>query len=264
VIAAFVFAAVGTYYLAALKNPTPTVSVMLTVADERVTSDGVLPIAPDPPPGVRQPPASPENRSVVVITAMSESVIRDPHVQALVNTGLAQSDAERIVDEFAHGIATCLFENARKDYETRGYTRDEFTRGAELIWASGGTFDLKRLPPSVAPCVTNVGQQAGLAEAVGFEPRQRRPGAPTDVPASTSAPNPDETEAAIHSHIAKYPDLAVTDLFVHCEARGCEILMRGEKLQVFELEFDRFAEENGFLHAVVLGDESFRTVWLQR
>jgi hypothetical protein len=111
---------------------------------------------------------------------------------------------------------------------------------------------------------SNVSQQAGLSQAVGFEARQRRLSEPTDVAASASAPNPNQTEAAIHTHVAKYPDVVITDLFVHCERRGCEILMRGENLPAFALEFDRFAEENGFRHAVVLGDETLRSVWLQR
>jgi hypothetical protein len=196
---------------------------------------------------------------------MSESIARAPHVQALVNTGLAQSDAERIVDEFALGIATCVFEDVRKDYEGRGYTRDEFVLVAAMIWSTpGNSFDLKRLPLSAAPCVTNVSQQAGLSLAVGFESRPLRPSEPVDVPASASGLNLDATEAAIHAHIARYPDLGPTDLYAHCEVRGCELIMQGERLRPYELELDRFAEENGFRHAVLRGNDNLRTVWLQR
>ena len=201
----------------------------------------------------------------MVINAMSRSLVRVQYVEELVAKGLARFDAERIVRELAHGIVECLFEVVRTDYEARGFTRDEFLRGAEMIWATpGASFDPKRFPPGAAPCATNVSQQAGLPLAVGFEPRQRRSSEPADVPASASAPNLDETEAAIHRHIAKYPNQAITDLFVHCETRGCEILMQGQEIWPFDFEFDRFAEGNGFRHAVLGGDAGLRTVWLQR
>ena len=191
--------------------------------------------------------------------------LRNQFVEELAARGLARLDGERVVDEFTAGIADCLFEAARKDNEARGYTLDEFLHGAKMIWTTPGSFiDLKHLPPSTASCAINVSQQAGLPQAVGFEPRQRRDSEPADVPASASGPSFAETEAAIRTHVAKYPELALTDLFVHCEARGCEILMQGQDIRIFELEFDRFAEENGFRHAVLSGDAGFRAVWLQR
>ena len=191
--------------------------------------------------------------------------IRNQYVEELVARGLARLDSERIVDEFAAGIADCLFEVARRDNEARGYTLEEFLHGAKMVWTTpGSSIDLKHLPSSTASCAINVSQQAGLPLAVGFEPRQRRGSEPAEVPASASGPSFDEAEAAIRSHIAHHPELALTDLFVHCEARGCEILMQGHDIRIFDLEFDRFAEQNGFRHAVVGGDAGFRTVWLQR
>jgi hypothetical protein len=261
-----VVAVLGTYYLVAFEPSTPTVSVTPAPADQRAPTQDVVLAGPNTLTEPIEPSASPEDRATTVVNAMSESVARGPHIDALVKTGLARSDAERIVGEFAHGIAACLLEEAAKDSEARGYTREEFLHAAEMFWATPGSgFDLQHLPSGAAPCVTNVSQQAGLPMAVGFEPRSLRPGAPVDVPAGRAdSPDLEAAEAAIRSHIAKYPAFSLSDLFVHCEARGCEILMRGEGLRPFELEFDRFAEDNGFRYAVLGGDEALRTVWLQR
>ena len=45
---------------------------------------------------------------------------------------------------------------------------------------------------------------------------------------------------------------------------GCNVLIAGHDIRVFDLESDRFAEQNGFRHAIVGGDSGLRTVWLQR
>jgi hypothetical protein len=260
---------VGGYYLAAVRPPAPAPAVAVESAARQdraasAESSGVAsvdPATPDPA------SPSPDERPAFIKQGMRKSMdgLRNQYVEELVARGLARLDSERIVDEFAAGIVDCLFDVASKDYEAHGYTLDEFLHGAKMIWTtSGSSIDLKHLPSSTASCAINVSQQAGLPLAVGFEPRQRPGSEPAEVPVSARGPSLGETEAAIRSHIAKYPQLALTDLFIHCEVRGCEILMQGQDIRIFDLEFDRFAEQNGFRHAVVGGDAGFRSVWLQR
>ncbi len=268
-ITAFVFLlAAGGYYLAAVRQPAPASAVGSAPDQERVSTlelSGVALAAPATP-----DPASTsiDERPGLVKQALRNSMqgLRNQYIEELVAKGLARPDSERMVDEFVAGIADCLFEAARKDNEAHGYALDEFLHGAAMLSRRPGFFsiDVKHLPPSTALCAINAGQQAGLSQAVGFEPRQRPGSEPADAPASASGPSFAETEAGIRTHIAKYPELALTDLFVHCEARGCEILMQGQDIRIFELEFDRFAEENGFRHAVLSGDAGLRAVWLQR
>jgi hypothetical protein len=195
---------------------------------------------------------------------LSLGVVRSRYIEELMAKGLARLDSERIVDEFAAGTADCLFEAARKDYEARGYTQDEFLHGAEMVWSTGSWItDLKYLPPDAVSCVANASQQAGLSLGVELHARgEERSTEPAGVPASTG--HSDEMEAAIRSHIASRAELALTDSSVHCQASGCEILMKGRDIRLVDLEFDRFAEQNGFRRALVYGDASFRTVWLQR
>jgi hypothetical protein len=69
-------------------------------------------------------------------------------------------------------------------------------------------------------------------------------------------------EGKIRAHIKQYSDVSLTDLRIKCEERGCLVLMRGPKIPIFELDFDRFAEENGFASALPGGDASRRIVWL--
>jgi len=53
-------------------------------------------------------------------------------------------------------------------------------------------------------------------------------------------------------------------LLVKCRQEGCNALIGGHDIPIFDLDFDVFAERNGFHHALVGGDSNHRTVWLQR
>ena len=41
-------------------------------------------------------------------------------------------------------------------------------------------------------------------------------------------------------------------------------MLTGRDIHIFDFEFDVFAEQNGFQHAVLRGDGNMRLVWLQR
>ena len=60
------------------------------------------------------------------------------------------------------------------------------------------------------------------------------------------------------------PTNGLTRVLVQCRDDGCNVLIAGHGIHVFDLEFDRFAERNGFRHAIVGGDSGLRTVWLPR
>ena len=70
-------------------------------------------------------------------------------------------------------------------------------------------------------------------------------------------------EAKLRAHIDRYRGESLTDLRIKCEERGCVVLMQGQHIRIFDFEFDRFAEENGFASAFVGGDAARRTVWLR-
>jgi hypothetical protein len=263
IIAAVLIAvAVGSYYLVATKPRDPAVAVGSEPNEEPAREVEPSPATSDASVTLDPPSRSPEQRSEAIKNLMRRSMgtARDGYVEELMAKGLARPDSERIVDEFTAGIADCVFEAARVDYESRGYTLDEFLRGAEMLWSHGSPeIDPQHLRNAVA-CAANVSQQAGLA--VPFDTPDVRSSEPTDVPADWAQAH--EMEATIRRHIASHAELAVRDLFVHCEARGCEILMQGPDIRIFDLEFDRFAEQNGFRNAVLGGNARLRSVWLQR
>jgi hypothetical protein len=71
-------------------------------------------------------------------------------------------------------------------------------------------------------------------------------------------------EARIREHIASHPRLEITDTLTTCREEGCSVMLVGRDIRIFDLEFERFAEQNGFEHAVLGGDSDRRFVWLQR
>jgi hypothetical protein len=75
----------------------------------------------------------------------------------------------------------------------------------------------------------------------------------------------DEMEARIMSHVALFPGAALTNLQVQCQEEVCIVLMQSDRtIDMFEFEFDRFAETNGFQGAVLLTPENARAVVLRR
>ena len=92
---------------------------------------------------------------------------------------------------------------------------------------------------------------------VAFITKQRRPD--IEVP-----PWADEMESAILSYIAQYPKLALTNLQVQCADAGCVILMGGDDIPVYDMNFDVFASDHGFNGALIGGDSrGARTVFLR-
>jgi len=262
VAALLIMVAVASYYLVATRQREPTVAVAVAPNEDPAREVELSAAASDATVTLDPPSRSPEQRSEAIRNSMRKSMdtARDGYVEELMAKGLARLDSERIVDKFTAGIADCVFEAARMDYEARGYTLDEFLRGAEMLWSDGSPeIDPQHLRNAVA-CAANVSQQAGLA--VPFDTPDVRSSELADVPADWAQAH--EMEAAIRRHIASHAELALADLFVHCEARGCEILMQSPDIRILDLEFDRFAERNGFRHAVLGGNAHLRSVWLQR
>jgi hypothetical protein len=254
--------AVGTFHLFASRQDPTTVPDTTSPRPELPAAESkVAALTPEVVSTPDPPPRSAEERTKAIKAAMRRSVAgtQNRFIDQLVAKGLARSDSERMVNEFANGLVDCLFEAALADNKSR-YTLDEFLHGAEMLWTNGTSqIDPQRVPTSAVGCAANVAQQAGLS--IDFEPSNRRGTEPV-VPASGM--NAREMEATILGHIATHPELALTDLFVHCDPRGCEVLMQGRDIKIFDLEFDRFAEQHGFQRTVVAGEANFRTVWLQR
>jgi hypothetical protein len=195
-------------------------------------------------------------------TAMGAA--RDLTAEQLAARGLSPAYAEHIARRYVEGFADCVFEAARKDSEARGLGLKEFLDGAEVIWTrTAVSIDTTHVPPGAVACVANVSQQAGLPPPAAV---LRRPGATTAQLAAPAA-RPlwaVDMEALIRNHIASHPEVPVERVVVNCLADGCNVLLAGRDIPIFDLEFDVFAENNGFRHAVVGGDTNARSVWLQR
>jgi hypothetical protein len=176
--------------------------------------------------------------------------------------GLESADSEQIAQAFIERFAACIFDAARNDSEAQGMDVKEFLDGAEIVWAqpAQAILNLGRVQASAVPCVTNVAQQAGirLPDNLGVDVADRL-AANVDSP-----PWAKEMEARIRAHIASHSAIALTGLLVKCRSNGCNVMMGGRDVPIFDYDFDVFAEQNGFLHAVIGGDERSRFVWLQR
>ena len=195
--------------------------------------------------------------------AMSE--FRETILNGLVAQGLAPIDSEQTAQRFIEGFADCLFEAARREYETQGISVEEFLDRIEIVWTQPveSTTNLNRVQSAAAPCVANVGQQAGIPFPANFGT------AANEISERFSAeiespPWADEMEDRIRDHVASQPELVLTGLLVTCRENGCNVMMVGRDIRIFDLEFDVFAEQNGFKHAVLGGDSNRRLVWLPR
>jgi hypothetical protein len=190
---------------------------------------------------------------------------RDAFVTALVAQGLARVESDQIAQRMIEGLADCLFEAALKEYEAQGIGLREFMDVAEILWNQ--PVELSASPHHVRsvaePCATNVSQQAGILLPVGAEP----PGSDIAARFSAGLESPfwaAAMETRITDHIASHSAVALTRLLVKCREDGCNVMMVGTAVPLFELEFNRFAEQNGFKHAIPGGDSNRRLVWLQR
>jgi hypothetical protein len=132
-----------------------------------------------------------------------------------------------------------------------------------MNWAQAMAYlGLNRVQAAAVPCVANVSQQTGvpLPANFGSGASQIDNVAPQSPPPAWAA----DMDARIREHIASYPGSAVADVLVDCSEEGCNVYLVGPDIRIFDLEFDVFAEQNGFAHAVLRGDGDLRFVWLQR
>jgi hypothetical protein len=211
---------------------------------------------------------SDEERAVAIKHAISKSMAeeRDRYADELVKSGLAAADSARIAQRFADGVADCIFEAARTEHEAQGATFKEFLDGVEIVWSQPveqGIRDLSGIQSGAALCVATVSQQAGIALPTNFGPSAN------DIVERLSVgleqpPWAEEMEDRIHEHIASHADLELTGVLVECREEGCHAMLVGSGIRIFDLDFDQFAAQNGFRHAVLGGDANRRFVWLQR
>lgn len=247
------------------KQPARATDVVSVAAPASAPSTPRIP--PTPEPQAQQAQPSDEERAAAIKDAMTKAMAdsRDAFVAGLVAKGLARADSERIAQRMIEGLANCLFEAAVLEYEAQGVGLRGFMDLAEILWNQ--PFELSANPNHVASvaetCTTNVSQQAGIPLPDGAE----LPGRDIAARFSAGLESPfwaAEMEARIRDHIASYPGLTLTGLLVKCREDGCNVMMVGRAVPFFELEFDRFAEQNGFKHATPGGNGDRRFVWLQR
>jgi hypothetical protein len=200
----------------------------------------------------------------------------EQYVEELRSGGLAASDAEKIVQQFMDALAVCQFEAARREYESAGVSAADFLQGAEEVWSderrSSRGVSVNAVASLAWTCASDAAQQAGIhleapagaldsRAALGIPPAPQRaarlePNILTalgvNAPPVVSPDGSDEMEAKILRYVSSYPNLALTSLQVQCQIELCVVLMQADKpIDVFQFEFDRFAEENGFESAVI-------------
>lgn len=211
---------------------------------------------------------SDQERAAAIRRAISKAMAgnRDVYAQELAAGGLAPSDSERIAQRLTDGLADCIFEAARKEYEARGVSFKDFLDGAEIVWSQPiqpGIRDVSPIRSGAASCIATVGQQAGMALPADYGSAANefveRFSASLEPPPWAS-----QMEARIREHIASHPGIEITDTLTTCREEGCSVMLVGRDIRIFDLEFERFAEQNGFEHAVLGGDSDRRFVWLQR
>jgi hypothetical protein len=213
--------------------------------------------------------SSDEERIAAIKQTMARSMAqsRDLYAARLAELGLASPDSQQIAQRLIDAIADCAFEAARSEYEAQGIGLDEFLNGAEAVWSRPAELDIARFSQvqvRAVPCIATAFAQAGIPAppnlgSAGNEFAERF--------SSGSAPPPpwaSEMEARIREHVSSYPGLDLTRAIVTCRDEGCSVLMVGHDIRIFDLEFDQFAEQNGFRHAIIGGDRARRHVWLQR
>ena len=247
------------------RSPPPAVEAIAAGAGaqlDKIESEQKFARRP-PEPSIPVEQSSNEQRAAGIKRAMSEALAssREDFAKELVAQGLGSADSEQIAQTFIERFAECVFDAARRDYEAQGLDLKEFLDGAEIVWAQPvQSLNLRRVQSSAVPCVTNVAQQAGirLPDNLGVDLADRL-AVNVDSP-----PWANEMEARIRAHIASYSSIKLSGLLVKCRTNGCNVMMGGRDIPIFDFEFDVFAEQNGFTHAVVGGDERSRFVWLQR
>ena len=193
-------------------------------------------------------------RAMIAVMGPKRAVLAD----WLTAQGLAPEDGERIAQRFLEGLADCLLEAVRNEHEARG---NPDQRG--MSWTQVLAYvNLNRIQSAAVPCASNISQQTGIPLPASFgSGGSRRDDIPEETPAPPWAP---EMEARIRDYVASYSEPAIRSVIVECDEPGCNVTLVGRDIRIFELDFDVFAEQNGFKHAVLRGDSDSRFVWLQR
>jgi hypothetical protein len=269
---AFVLAVAATTYLFATRKSDPlqqSVPPPSTEIDSISPAFTVTPVAPisSTRPGDSIPVAqrSTEERAAAVKHALTLGMgpERDGMAERLVAQGLSRVDGERMAQSFIEGYADCLFDAARKQYEAQGMSVTEFLESAERSWSQLlAAFQLNRVRSAMAPCMANISQQTGVPLVAGYES-----GGSLDERITPPPPPPPwaaEMDSRIRAHVASRPELGATDVLVECSEEGCSVMLVGRDIRIFDFQFDVFAEQNGFEHALLRGDGGRRFVWLQR
>jgi hypothetical protein len=247
-------------------KPPATASPRAVTATTNTTGTNTATGRVDEPPAAER--MSDQERAVAIRRAISRSMAgnRDVYAQELAAAGLAPADSDRIAQRLTDGLADCIFEAARKEYKARGVSFKDFLDGAEIVWSQPiepGIRDLSRIRSNASSCITTVAQQAGVALPASFGPAANefveRFSAALEPPPWAS-----QMEGRIREHIASHPDMEITDTLTTCREEGCSVMLVGRDIRIFDLEFESFAEQNGFEHAVLGGDSDRRFVWLQR
>jgi len=265
---ALVLAVAGTVYLISTRQTSSPLQPPPPVAEIRPDA----PTATDPiepsvltrelEESIPDAQTSDEERAAVVKHTLTLTMgsYRDRVVEQLVAQGLSPTDAEQIAQRFIEGFSDCLFEAARRDSDAQGRGLKEFL---EMSWTQTMAYiSLNRVRSAAAPCVANISQQTGISLPAEFGSSGSR-----DETISPPPPRPlwaSDMESRVRDHIASHPELAVTGVFVDCVENGCNVMIAGRDIRIFDLEFDVFAEQNGFKRTVLHGDSNSRFVWLER
>jgi hypothetical protein len=185
---------------------------------------------------------------------------RDEVAEMLIGQGLSRVDAERMGERFLKGYVDCLFDAVREQYEAHGASVNEFLDRAEQGWSHVlDAYDINQARWAMAACIANISQQTGISLPADYT----SVGSP-DEGAPPPPPWAAEMENRIRDHVASRPELGVTDVLVDCRQAGCNVMLVGRDIRIFDFDFDLFAEQNGFAHAVVRGERNRRLVWLER
>jgi hypothetical protein len=257
------------YVIATKEAPKPMLQQLASppteiesVSRARVATPQVEPItsAKEANEAISEPEVSREQRAAerkhTLVAVMG--TWRETAAGALVARGLAPEDSERIAQQFVEGVADCLLDVIRKEYEASGRLD-----GNNLTWTQTTAYaNLNRVQSAAVPCVANIGQQAGIPVPANFGTAGSRVDDIAPEPPSPSWAS--SMEARIRDHVAAYSAPAIEAVLVKCIDEGCNVSLVGRDIRVFDLGFDAFAEQNGFHHAVLRGDGNMRFVWLER
>jgi hypothetical protein len=250
-----------------LQQSLPPPSTEIGSVSRAPTSTPVAPVSStqEPRESIPVPQPSTEERAAAVKHTLTLGMgpERDGMAERLVAQGLSRVDGERMAQRFIEGYAECLFDATRKQYEAQGMSGNEFLDNAERSWSQLlAAFQLSRVRSAMSPCMANISQQTGIPLVAGYES-----GGSLDERITPPPPPPPwaaEMDSRIRAHVASRPELGVTDVLVECREEGCSVMLVGRDIRIFDFQFDVFAEQNGFEHALLRGDGNRRLVWLQR